>query len=72
MIANARNDALGQSLPDSEAASGLVERYGEATTVRSFDDRPDMLSEMDAVVAYLQILGRLTDIAQRAETMPEE
>ena len=41
----------------------MVERYGEATTVRAFDGDPDRLTEMDAVVAYLQILGRLTDAA---------
>jgi cytochrome c oxidase cbb3-type subunit 2 len=72
MIANARNDTLGQALPDSTAAASLVERYGEATTVRSFDGRADALTEMDAVVAYLQVLGRLTDLPERAETLPEE
>ena len=72
MIANARSDTLGQALPDSDAAGGVVTRYGEATTVRSFDGRTDMLTEMDALVAYLQVLGRLTDLAQRVETMPEE
>jgi cytochrome c oxidase cbb3-type subunit 2 len=72
MIANARADAIGQALPDSEAASALVGRYGEATTVRSFDGRPDRLTEMDALVAYLQVLGRLTDLPRRVETLPEE
>lgn len=72
MIANAVGDAVGQSLPDSDAATALVGRYGEATTVRSFDGRTDMLTEMDALVAYLQVLGRLTDLPQRVETMPEE
>jgi cytochrome c oxidase cbb3-type subunit 2 len=31
--------------------------------VRAFDGRPGQLTEMDAMVAYLQILGRLTDAA---------
>ena len=29
--------------------------------MRAFDGKPDELTEMDALVAYLQILGRLTD-----------
>jgi cytochrome c oxidase cbb3-type subunit 2 len=65
MIANARADAYGQASPDSPLAEGVSKRYGEATTVRAFDRRPDQLTEMDALVAYLQILGRLTDAAHK-------
>ncbi len=65
MIANAPADAYGQAAPDSRAADGVAQRYGEATSVRAFDGRPDMLTEMDALVAYLQILGRLTDAAHK-------
>ena len=63
MIANAPLDAYGQSNPDSPQAEGVTKRYGKATTVRAFDGRPNQLTEMDALVAYLQILGRLTDAA---------
>jgi cytochrome c oxidase cbb3-type subunit 2 len=66
MIANARADAYGQASPDSPLAEGVSKRYGEATTVRVFDGRPDELTEMDALVAYLQILGRLTDAAHKS------
>ncbi|MEI2687237.1 MAG: cytochrome-c oxidase, cbb3-type subunit II [Cypionkella sp.] len=60
MIANApRDDALAQTRPDSAGAEGLVARYGEATTIRSFSGA-DRLTEMDALVAYLQVLGQLT------------
>jgi len=65
MIANASLDAFGQSNPDSAQAKGVIERYGKATTVRAFDGRPSQLTEMDAMVAYLQILGRLTDAAHK-------
>jgi len=65
MIANAASDAVGQAAPDSPFAAGVTKRYGEATTVRVFDGRADALTEMDALVAYLQILGRLTDAAQK-------
>ena len=65
MIANARADAYGQATPDSPLAEGVAKRYGEATNVRAFDGVPDELTEMDALVAYLQILGRLTDAANK-------
>jgi len=65
MIANAALDAYGQANPDSPQADGVTKRYGEATTMRAFDGQPARLTEMDAVVAYLQVLGRLTDAAQK-------
>lgn len=63
MIENAATDALGQSLPDSSYAEGVSERYGEDTNIRIFDADPTRVTEMDALVAYLQVLGRLTDAA---------
>ena len=65
MIVNARADAYGQAAPDSPLAEGVSKRYGDATTIRVFDGRPDQLTEMDALVAYLQILGHLTDAAHK-------
>ena len=63
MIEHAIADAIAQASPDDAGVAGLVARYGEATTVREFDQQPSRLTEMDAVVAYLQILGRLTNLA---------
>jgi cytochrome c oxidase cbb3-type subunit 2 len=63
MIENATDDAIGQAAPDTDRASGVTERYGEATQVRAFDGDAARLTEMDALVAYLQILGRLTEAA---------
>ena len=68
MIENAARDAVGQARPDTEAAGGVVERYGEATHVRAFDGEIGRVTEMDALVAYLQILGNLTDLPE--ETQP--
>jgi cytochrome c oxidase cbb3-type subunit 2 len=65
MIANATADAYGQANPETPFAQGVVARYGEATHVRAFDGKPGDVSEMDALVAYLQILGQLTDAATR-------
>jgi cytochrome c oxidase cbb3-type subunit 2 len=64
MIANASADAYGQTAPDTPFAEGVTQRYGQATTVRAFDGFPGRLTEMDALVAYLQILGRLTTAGQ--------
>ncbi len=71
MVANAASDALGQASPDSPRADGVLERYGDASTISAFDGVPGGPSEMDAVVAYLQILGRLTDVAQFAQPPSE-
>ena len=67
MIANAAGDAYGQAAPDSPQAEGVKERYGEATDIRAFDGNAATVTEMDALVAYLQILGRLTDAAHEQE-----
>ena len=61
MIENAGRDAYAQAVPGSEGTDGLIARYGEATHVRSFDGDPERVTEMDALVAYLQVLGKLTD-----------
>jgi cytochrome c oxidase cbb3-type subunit 2 len=72
MIANASADSYGQAAPDSPAAEGVTKRYGEATSVRNFDGRPGVLTEMDAMVAYLQILGHLTDAAHKQTANAEK
>jgi len=64
MIENASVDAVAQASPDDDTA-GLVKRYGEATQIRSFDGDKATVSEMDALVAYLQILGKLSDAAHQ-------
>jgi cytochrome c oxidase cbb3-type subunit 2 len=63
MIANAPADAYGQATPDSDQSDGVTKRYGAATNMRAFDGNAAVVTEMDALVAYLQILGRLTDAA---------
>ncbi len=42
-------------------SSGLLERYGAKVNVRDFDGDPTRLTEMDALIAYLQMLGTLVD-----------
>ena len=60
MIRNARADFLAQADPDADT-DGLLERYPGAQ-VRNFDRRPG-ISEMDALIAYLQMLGTLVDFS---------
>ncbi|MDW5317544.1 cytochrome-c oxidase, cbb3-type subunit II [Rhizobium sp. PL01] len=72
MILNASADAYGQALPDSPQASGVTERYGEATQVSAFDGVTAGVSEMDALVAYLQVLGQLTNAAYENTAAPEQ
>ncbi|WP_321342370.1 cytochrome-c oxidase, cbb3-type subunit II [Breoghania sp.] len=61
-IASARDDLMAQANPDSDGVDALLERYPNAV-VRDFDGNPKMLSEMDALVAYLQVLGTLVDFS---------
>ncbi|WP_256753440.1 cytochrome-c oxidase, cbb3-type subunit II [Mesorhizobium sp. Mes31] len=72
MIANAARDAFGQATPDSDFSAGVVERYGEKTQVSAFDGVTTELTEMDALVAYLQVLGRLTDAAYKQTAASEK
>ena len=59
-MANAATDFAAQANPDGDA-SGLLARYGKAV-VSNFDGQPQ-LTEMDALIAYLQVLGTLVDFS---------
>jgi cytochrome c oxidase cbb3-type subunit 2 len=59
-IAQAGADIQAQANPELDAGD-LVERYPKAQ-LRDFDGDPARLTEMDAVVAYLQMLGTLVDV----------
>ena len=66
MIELAKADFAAQADPDADA-SGLQERYGAAAfqggrdvTVSNFD-RQAGVTEMDALIAYLQVLGTMVD-----------
>ncbi|MEO0622352.1 MAG: cytochrome-c oxidase, cbb3-type subunit II [Pseudomonadota bacterium] len=61
MVAKAAGDAEAQASADGDA-EGLIERYGENVNVRDFDGNPDQVTAMDALIAYLQVLGTLADL----------
>lgn len=60
MIENAILDLQAQINPDGDT-QGLLERYPKAV-VSKFNTRSKKLTEMDALVAYLQMLGTLVDL----------
>jgi len=60
MIAAAVEDVRSQVDPESDGAEALLARYPKAQ-VRDFDGNPAVISELDALIAYLQMLGTLVD-----------
>jgi len=60
MMEAAKADLRAQGDPDSDW-EGLVERYPGAA-VGNFDENP-RLTEMDALIAYMQMLGTLVDFS---------
>jgi cytochrome c oxidase cbb3-type subunit 2 len=60
-IARAASDAVRQADAEANYEDELAERYGDRVNVRDFDGNPRRVTEMDAVVAYLQMLGTLVD-----------
>jgi cytochrome c oxidase cbb3-type subunit 2 len=63
-IANAVLDIKAQADPEADAGD-LAARYPK-TQQRDFDGDPKRLTEMDALVAYLQMLGTLVDVNSAA------
>jgi len=59
MIKNAVADLTAQADPEADT-KGLLQRYPKAA-VGDFDGDPKRLTEMDALIAYIQILGRMVD-----------
>jgi len=62
MIEMAEQDLHAQADPNADGAYDVESRYPKAV-VADFDGNPEVLSEMDALVAYLQMLGTLVDFS---------
>jgi len=60
MIANVTADVVAQATTDNPAAADLIKRYPKAQA-RDFDGNPDRITEADALIAYLQLLGTQVD-----------
>jgi len=63
-LEQANADLRSQADPDADNAD-LLKRYPKAQ-VRDFDGDPAHLTEMDAVIAYLQVLGTMVDVNSAA------
>jgi cytochrome c oxidase cbb3-type subunit 2 len=59
-VDNALIDLQAQANPDADP-TGLTGRYGDNVRIEAFDGQPGEVTEMDALVAYLQMLGTLVD-----------
>lgn len=63
-IAKAEADLIAQADPEADAGD-LAARYPKAQ-IRDFDGDPARVTEMDALIAYLQMLGTLVDVNSAA------
>ncbi|HWJ73842.1 MAG TPA: cytochrome-c oxidase, cbb3-type subunit II [Kaistia sp.] len=66
MIDNAKADLFAQANPNGDP-SGLESRYAKVR-VEDFDGDPSRVTEMDALVAYLQVLGTMVDFSSYDES----
>lgn len=62
MIAQAKADLLSQARPEEGDSDALLKRYPKAA-LGDFDGDPGKVTELDALIAYLQILGRMVDFS---------
>ena len=60
MIDNAAKDVATQATTDAADAADVIKRYPKAQ-VRDFDGNPGRISEADALIAYLQMMGTQVD-----------
>lgn len=72
MIKLAKKDVAAQAWPETENAGALRERYGQKVPSRDFDGQPQFISEMDALVAYLQVLGTMAELKDYDPALPTE
>lgn len=69
-IENARADLEAQADPNSDGVEAFKSRYKKADA-RDFDGNPKRISEADAMIAYLQMLGTLVDFKKYHADAPE-
>ncbi|MBF0137318.1 MAG: cytochrome-c oxidase, cbb3-type subunit II [Magnetococcales bacterium] len=62
MIANAKKDLESQARSDGDMTA-VTKRYGNKVPKGDFDGQPDRITELDALMAYLQMLGTLVDFS---------
>ena len=71
-IERAAHDTYAQAMPEAGfvEVDDLTARYGDTVQARAFDGDPSDVTEMDALVAYLQMLGTLVDFTDYEPKLP--
>lgn len=69
-IDNAVADLEAQASGDREKAAAMLARYPKAV-VGKLDGDPNKITELDAVIAYLQMLGTLVDFTKFDQAGPD-
>ncbi|MEI9994275.1 MAG: cytochrome-c oxidase, cbb3-type subunit II [Rhizomicrobium sp.] len=69
-IANAQADLEAQADPTAAGGTKMQARYPKAQ-IRDFDGNPDEITEADALIAYLQVLGTMVDFKTYHADAPE-
>jgi len=69
-VTSAEDDLKAQADPN-QSATGLTAHYGKKLNIRDFDGDPIRITEMDALIAYLQMEGTLVDFSTFKADAPE-
>ena len=69
-VENAKQDLEAQADPNSDGIEAIQKRYPKAQA-RDFDGNPKQITEADALIAYLQMLGTLVDFKTYHASAPE-
>jgi len=69
-VANANSDARAQAEPLGPDAYDFEQRY-PGVSIRDFDGQAERVTEMDALIAYLQMLGTGVDFSTYRADAPE-
>lgn len=69
-IKNAKQDLEAQADPNNDGVDAMQKRYPRAQA-RDFDGNPDQITEADALIAYLQVLGTMVDFKTYKADAPE-
>ena len=70
-VDHAVDDLQAQADPFDSKATDMKKRYGPKVPARNFGGDPGRLTEMDALVAYLQVLGTMVDFRSYQAGAPE-
>lgn len=71
MIENAGHHAKAQARDESGYHDEMLAEY-KKLNMRDFDGKPELLSELDALIAYLQVLGTMAELKEYNNNLTKE